>query len=81
MDAGPSNVWSTSAANWDAGAVWANGNDAVFSGAGETIDIDGSVTFRNLTFLAGGYTLADANSNGTLSLSAAGTIRTATGSP
>lgn len=79
MDAGPSNLWSTSAANWDAGSSWANANDAVFSGAGETVEVDGTVTFRNLTFQTGGYTIADANSNGTLSLSAAGTVSTATG--
>lgn len=80
LDAGPSNLWNTSAANWDAGSSWSNANDAVFSGAGETIEVDGAVTFRNLTFQTGGYTIADANNNGTLSLSAAGTISTATGS-
>jgi fibronectin-binding autotransporter adhesin len=79
LDAGPSNLWSTSAANWDAGSSWANANDAVFSGAGETVEIEGAVTFRNLTFRTGGYTIIDANNNGTLSLSAAGTISTATG--
>ena len=79
LDAGPSNLWSTSAANWDAGSSWSNANDAVFSGAGETVEIDGAITFRNLTFQNGGYTIADANNNGTLSLSAAGTIATVTG--
>jgi fibronectin-binding autotransporter adhesin len=79
LDAGPSNLWSTSAANWDAGSSWANANDAVFSGAGETVEVDGAVTFRNLTFQTGGYTITDANNNGTLSLSAAGILSTATG--
>jgi len=79
LDAGPSNLWGTGAANWDAGSSWTNANDAVFSGAGETVDVDGAVTFRNLTFQTGGYTIADANNNGTLSLSTAGIISTATG--
>jgi fibronectin-binding autotransporter adhesin len=79
LDAGPSNLWNTSALNWDAGAAWTNTNDAVFSGAGETIDLDSTVTFRNLTFQTGGYTIADANNNGTLAFSSAATISTATG--
>jgi len=79
LDAGPSNLWNTSALNWDAGAAWANANDAVFSGAGETIDLDSTVTFRNLTFQTGGYTIADANNNGALTFSSAATISTATG--
>ena len=78
-DAGPSNSWTTSAANWDAGSVWTNGNDAVFGGAGETIEVDSTVTFRNLTFQTGGYTIADATNNGTLTLTANGTIQTAAG--
>ncbi|HEY8991456.1 MAG TPA: autotransporter-associated beta strand repeat-containing protein, partial [Luteolibacter sp.] len=62
-----------------AGSVWTNGNDAVFGGAGETIEVDSTVTFRNLTFQTGGYTIADATNNGTLTLTANGTISTAAG--
>ena len=33
-DSGPSSNWSTNEANWAGGAVWTNGNSAVFTGGG-----------------------------------------------
>jgi autotransporter-associated beta strand protein len=72
-DGGSDNVWSTNAANWDAGAVWTNGNSAVFSGAGgtvtgETVDVSATVTVANVTFQTNGYAVADANGDGTFTL-------------
>ena len=71
-DGGADNVWSTNAANWDAGAMWTNGNSAVFAGAGgtllgETIDIAATVTVANVTFLTNNYVIADTNADGSLS--------------
>jgi len=72
-DGGADNVWCTNAANWESGAVWTNGNSAVFAGAGgtqtgETVDVSATVTVANMTFLTNGYTIADADNDGTLTL-------------
>lgn len=72
-DGGTNNVWSTNAANWEAGTVWTNGNNAVFSGGvgtlfGETVDVSATVTVANVTFQTNGYTIADADNDGTLTL-------------
>ena len=79
-DAEADNVWGTNAANWDAGALWTNGNSAVFSGAGgtqtgETVDVSATVSVANLTFQTNGYVIADADANGTLTLAGGGEIR------
>ena len=73
LDAGPDNVWSVSALNWDAGAGWANGNTARFTGAGgtqagETVDVSGAVTVAGMAFETNGYVIADAEADGTLTL-------------
>ncbi len=70
-DAGIDNIWSANALNWDAGGAWANGNNAVFAGAGgalagETVDVSNAVVVANITFQTNGYTVADADANGTL---------------
>lgn len=72
-DAGSDNLWSTNAANWTDGTVWTNGNMALFTGnngtsQGGAIDVDGAVIFSGMRFLTNGYTVADANNNGTLTL-------------
>lgn len=83
-DAGPDNVWSTNAANWGAGSVWTNGNSAVFTGGagtvlGETVDIAATVTVANVTFQTNGYTIADANRDGSLSLAGGPSVFTVAG--
>jgi autotransporter-associated beta strand protein len=79
-DAGADNVWSTNAANWDAGSVWTNGNHAVFAGSvGETVDVAATVTVANVTFQTNGYTIADANYDGSLSVVGAPSVFTVSG--
>ena len=73
LDAGPDNVWSVSALNWDAGAGWVNGNTARFTGeggtqAGETVDVSGALTVAGMAFETNGYVIADADADGTLTL-------------
>ena len=77
LDANVDNLWSSGAANWDTG-VWVDANDAVFGGIGELVEIDGAVSVANLTFNVNGYTIADANANGTLTLVGAPSLITVT---
>ncbi|HPO38593.1 MAG TPA: autotransporter-associated beta strand repeat-containing protein [Kiritimatiellia bacterium] len=82
LDDGPDNVWSVSALNWDAGAGWANGNTARFTGAGgtqagETVDVSGAVTVAGMAFETNGYVIADADADGTLTLAGGGEFRVA----
>ncbi len=79
-DAGTDNIWSTNALNWDAGVEWMNGNSAVFSGgggtvAGETVDVSNAVVVAGMTFQTNGYVIADADANGTLTLTGAPEIK------
>jgi len=82
LDAGPDNVWSVSALNWDAGAGWVNGNTARFTGAGgtqagETVDVSGALTVAGMAFETNGYVIADADADGTLALAGGGEFRVA----
>ncbi len=71
------NDWSTTSANWDAGVVWTDGNNAIFGGMGETVDVDGAVSVSNITFTVTGYTIGDADADGTFTLSGAPSVITA----
>jgi autotransporter-associated beta strand protein len=74
----PANVWDSTTLNWDASvAAWLDGNDAVFAGIGETVDVDAVVSPLSLTFNSNGYTLADPGNNGGIVLSGATTITVA----
>jgi autotransporter-associated beta strand protein len=73
-DDGPNDLWSTADANWAGGAVWANGNSALFSGGGETVDVSGAISVANITFQANGYTVADTDANGTLTVMGAPSV-------
>ncbi len=75
-DSGADNVWSTNAPNWEAGAVWTNGNSAVFAGLGETVDVGATVTVANVTFQTNGYVIADVNKDGSLSVVGAPSVIT-----
>ena len=73
IDGTADKIWSTNAANWNAGSVWTNGNSAIFSGSngialGEAVDISAFVTVANMTFLTNGYTITDADNDGSLTL-------------
>lgn len=78
-NAGPSDVWSTSATNWLGGLPWADGSIATFGGTGETVEIDGTVIATGtsnspagITFAVGGYNITDTNGNGLLRLQGTG---------
>lgn len=71
QDANAANVWDTTTFNWDAGtSKWTNGNDAVFGGTGETVEVNAAISANSITFNVGGYTITDTDSNGSLALSA-----------
>ena len=73
-------LWSTSAANWDAGVVWTNGNSALFGSMGAgTLNVDGTINVTSLTFSANGYIIGDADNNGTLTLGSGSVITVASG--
>lgn len=74
LDGNANNDWSTTAANWDAGSVWVNGNNAVFGGSGEVVDVNGAVSVKNITFNTFGYQIGDAAADGTLTLAGAPSI-------
>jgi len=74
IDGNANNDWSTTEANWDAGVPWTNGNNAVFGGTGETVDVNGTVSVVNITFDVGGYDVGDAAGDGTLTLSGAPSV-------
>ncbi|MEN3943854.1 autotransporter-associated beta strand repeat-containing protein [Prosthecobacter sp. SYSU 5D2] len=73
------NDWDLTTPNWDAGAVWLNGNNAIFGGTGETVEVASDLTVNNLTFNSTGYIVADANNDSVLSLLAGSVITTGTG--
>ena len=70
-DSGPSGNWSTNEANWAGGAVWTNNNSAFFTGGGglgKTVDVAAVVSVANIAFQTNGYVIADANNDGTLTI-------------
>ena len=74
---GVDDVWSTNAANWDVSSVWTNGNNAVFGGtSGETVEVSNDVEVANITFQTNGYEIADADTDGALSLSGGASVIT-----
>jgi len=74
-DGGANNVWSLGDLNWDGGAAgWTDGNNAVFSGGGETVDVSGAVSVGNIVFQTNSYVIADADANGSLTLAGAPSV-------
>ena len=75
-DDAPDGVWGAGAANWigDAGAVWIDGNTAAFEGVGGVVEVDGAVSAAGIAFQTGGYVIADANADATLTLTGAPVI-------
>lgn len=63
-----SGTWDTVSSHWDAGALWTNGNNAIFGGTGETLSIVGNVSVTNLTFNSDGFVISDPTNSGVLSL-------------
>ena len=80
LDGNASNDWSLTAPNWTGAVGWTNGNNAVFGGTGETVEVASDLTVNNLTFNSNGYTIADANVDSLFSLSASSTITVTTAS-
>ncbi|WP_367875035.1 beta strand repeat-containing protein [Luteolibacter sp. Populi] len=79
-DANPANVWDLATLNWDASsAAWIAGNDAVFGGTGEAVELNGAVTANSVTFSSEGYSLVDASNDGSLTLTGTRAITTASG--
>jgi len=76
IDANANNDWSTTEPNWDSGSVWTNGNNAIFGGAGELLDVNGSVSVGNITFNVTDYNIGDATADGTFTLSGAPSVIT-----
>ncbi|MCB1224685.1 MAG: autotransporter-associated beta strand repeat-containing protein [Verrucomicrobiales bacterium] len=77
---GSSLIWSTAATNWDAGAAWTDGNNAIFGSTGAgTINVDGAVLVKDITFNANGYDIGDADTNGTLTLASGNAISVGAG--
>ena len=68
-----SKVWNTTSTNWDSGVLWANGNNAIFSGTGESVAVT-TITANGLTFSNTGFTLTGS----TIALGAAATPIVAT---
>ncbi|MDA3925572.1 MAG: autotransporter-associated beta strand repeat-containing protein [Kiritimatiellae bacterium] len=68
-DGNASNDWSTTEPNWDTSVVWTDGNNAIFGGTGEVLDVNGSVSVVNITFNVTGYDIGDATTDGTFVLS------------
>lgn len=60
--------WSLIAPSWNAGAVWVNGDNAIFNGTGETVELGSVMTVNNLTFNGNGFLIQDSLSAGSLSL-------------
>jgi autotransporter-associated beta strand protein len=73
------NDWNLSALNWDAGVVWTNGNNAIFGGTAELVEVASDITVNNLTFNSNGYVIADTNNDSVLSLTSSSVITTAAG--
>ena len=73
------NDWSLFIPNWDAGVPWTDGNNAIFGTAADNVQVEGAITVNNMTFSVGGYTIADADSDGTLTLLTGSSISTAAG--
>lgn len=70
-------LWDLNAANWNGGAVWSNGNDALFESSGtafQSITLGTGVQAGNLTFGASGYSIT----GGSLTLTG-GVIETQSG--
>ncbi|MFA7343395.1 MAG: autotransporter-associated beta strand repeat-containing protein [Terrimicrobiaceae bacterium] len=70
-DTNVNNVWDLTTANWVSPTVWANGNSAIFGGTGESVNVDAAISAASITFNVGGYTIADGDNNGSLTLTGA----------
>ncbi|MDG1456591.1 MAG: polymer-forming cytoskeletal protein, partial [Pseudoprimorskyibacter sp.] len=72
QDGNADDTWNTTSANWDAGVIFTEGNDAVFGGTGETVTIDepGGIEVDDVTFDVDGYSIIgnDLEVTGTISV-------------
>lgn len=79
LNAASPNEWSLSAPTWDAGVGWTNGNNAIFGGTAETVEMASDITVNNITFNTSGWIINDANDDSVLTLSAGSIITASTG--
>lgn len=63
-------MWDLATSNWTGPTTWVNGNAGVFSGAGESISVEGAISVAGMTFNNNGYVLT--NGAGSLDLSLVG---------
>ncbi|MDR3401194.1 MAG: autotransporter-associated beta strand repeat-containing protein [Chthoniobacter sp.] len=74
----PNKVWDTTTKNWDASAdVWLNDgtSNAIFTGTGQTLDVNDAINVNNITFNSNGWNIGDASApSGSLTLGAPSTI-------
>lgn len=77
LDVNSNNDWSTAVANWNGAVVWTNGNNAIFGGEGEKVEVASDLTIQNITFNSDGYEIADMDAGSLFNLSA-GSIITVT---
>lgn len=73
------NNWSLAAPTWDAGVGWTNGNNAIFGGSAETVEVASDITVNNMTFNTTGWIITDANNDSVLTLNTGSVITTTTG--
>lgn len=74
-DANANNNWNTTDANWTTGASFANGNDAIFSGSGETVTVDAAGVSPAITRInSGAYTFTGGSIGGTLTKSSGSSL-------
>ncbi len=70
-NAGPSNTWDTTTANWTGTATtWTQADNASFAGTGEAITLGEAITVTNLGITSSGYSIA----GGGFTLTVNGTI-------
>lgn len=76
--AGSSDLWNLTDPNWLPGSVaWTNSSTATFNGVGETVEVDAAIVAARIIISNSGFTIADSNNNGSLTLTANGTGSTA----
>ena len=75
-DANANNAWNTTDSNWTTGAIFGNGNDAIFSGAtGEAVAVvGGGVSPATTTVSSGSYTFTGGSIGGTLAKGGGGSL-------
>ncbi|MDA3924088.1 MAG: hypothetical protein PF904_05250 [Kiritimatiellae bacterium] len=75
-DANANNIWDLTGTNWDSDSIWTNGNNAIFGGNSETVELGDAIAIANVTFITNGYEIADTNADGSFSIAGSPTVIT-----